>query len=81
MARSPDAIVQVKLEAPRSLVSLPLLAMEVVSFSGGKRAVSLVPLRELLQKPDDVPICVFDPCNQPPSTDIFDLLLCVCASV
>ncbi len=54
--------------------------MEVVSFSSRKRDVSLVPLREL-KKPDAVPICVFDPCNQLPPTDIFDLLLCVCASV
>src|SRR6266851_6981808 len=42
--------------------------------------LSLVPLRKL-QKPDDVPIGVFDPCNQLPPTDICDLLLCVCASV
>ncbi len=54
--------------------------MEVVSFSSRKRDVSLVPLREL-QKPDDVPICVFDRGNQPPPTDICDLLLRVCASV
>src|SRR5260370_1138347 len=33
--------------------------------------LSLVPLRKL-QKPDDVPICVFDPCNQLPPTDICD---------
>jgi len=42
--------------------------------------VFLVPLREL-QKPDDVLICVFDRCNQLPPTEIFDPLLCLCASV
>ena len=69
-----------KTVALSSLASLPLLAMEVVYFSGGKRDVSLVQLWEL-QKPDDVTICVFYRCNQLPPTDIFDLLLCLCASV
>ncbi len=49
------------------------------------RSHLLAPLKERrlreLQKPDDVPICVFYRCNQLPSTDIFNLLQCVCASV
>jgi len=51
-----------------------------IYFSGGKIDVSLVQLR-LLHQPDDVAICVFYRCNQLTTTDIYDLLLCLCASV
>lgn len=39
-----------------------------------------MPLR-CLNKPGDIPICVFDQGNQLAPTDILNLLLCLCASV
>jgi hypothetical protein len=40
----------------------------------------LVPLQGL-KKPGDVPVCVFDRCNQLSPTDVLDCLLYLCPSL
>jgi hypothetical protein len=40
----------------------------------------LLPLR-VLKKPDDVPVCIFDRCNQPSSTNVLDSLQWLRASL